>query len=170
MARLGRSFNRFGFHHPYLRSSQRDHARGCYISISAAASKDLNPKYQMSIRDYINIVEAASAPKPFIGTVFHGSPSEFKTFRMDDERGIYFSGDYDYAKGYGDFVYEAKVSLRHPIWYNEQQADSDMEISRPLLISQGYDGRIVAYDNGEMDVIAFYLEQITKGFTKLNSI
>jgi starvation-inducible outer membrane lipoprotein len=36
-----------------------------------------------------------------------------------------------------------------------------MEIEREMLIAEGFDGRLVEYGNGEVDVIAFHLEQVT---------
>ncbi len=44
--------------------------------------------------------------------------------------------------------------------YSEDKANSDMEIDREVVIQSGLDGRIVRYDGGGLDVIAFYPAQI----------
>ena len=97
----------------------------------------------------------------FNGIVFHGSDKIITAFRIDPKRGTYFSGDAEYASDYGSIIYRCRVKLRHPKVVTEDEANGDIEIDRLVLMRDGYDGRIVRYDNGEIDVIAFNSNQIT---------
>jgi hypothetical protein len=110
------------------------------------------------MRQFMTLVE--SVQRGFSGIVFHGSDETFRDFRIDPIRGVYFSGDENYARDYGKFVYRCRVSLDNPRVYSEDDANGDMEIDREALIGQGYDGRLVRYDNGDIDVIAFHRHQI----------
>ena len=74
---------------------------------------------------------------------------------------VYFSGDAAYASDYGPLVFECNVLLERACGYSEEEANGAMEIDRPTLIAQGYDGRIVRYENGDIDVIAFESDQIS---------
>lgn len=112
------------------------------------------------MRNFIDLVESFIL-KPFSAIVFHGSEQRFVQFQMDPERGIYFSGDEAYARSYGPIVYRCRVTISNPRIFDEAEANSDMEIDREALMAQGYDGRIVRYDDGSLDVIAFRLDQIT---------
>jgi len=100
--------------------------------------------------------------KPFDGTVYHGAEEVIESFELrEPDRGMFFSGDAAYASDYGPFVHACHVRLRNAIAYTEEEANVSMEIDRNDLIASGCDGRIVEYDNGEVDVIAFYPEQVT---------
>jgi len=100
--------------------------------------------------------------KPFEGTVYHGSDELIEGFVLTDpDRGIYFSGDVSYARGYGPYVHACHVRLRNALAYTGEEAEGRMELEREVLIAEGYDGRLVEYENGEVDVIAFYTEQVT---------
>jgi len=100
--------------------------------------------------------------KPFERTVYHGSDEPIDEFvLMEPGRGIYFSGDIGYAQGYGPYVHACHVRLRNALAYTGEEAEGRMELERDVLIAQGYDGRLVEYENGEIDVIAFYPEQVT---------
>jgi len=90
--------------------------------------------------------------------VYHGDNRS--KLKMNNERGIYFSTDMEYAKSYGKYLYTCRVVLKNPCINTEEEANGFIEIERPILISNGYDGRVVTYDDGEKDVIAFYLDQI----------
>jgi hypothetical protein len=108
------------------------------------------------MRDLINIVE--NTGQSF--TVFHGGETAFDPTHIDPARGAFFSGDVEYARGYGPVVTKCEVTLSNPLIYSEEDANGEMEIDREVLINQGYDGRVIQYDNGEIDVIAFYPNQI----------
>lgn len=110
------------------------------------------------MRQVMDLFETSQ--KGFEGKVYHGCTGEFSPDHIDPERGCYFSGDYEYARSYGPDVYECDVTLQKPIYFSEEEAQGTMEINRPILMQQGFDGRIVTYDNGEIDVIAFIPEQI----------
>jgi len=100
--------------------------------------------------------------KPFDGTVYHGSDKPIGEFVLTDpDRGIYFSGDAEYAHGYGPYVHACHVRLRNALAYTGEEAEGRMELEREALIAGGYDGRLVEYGNGEIDVIAFHPEQVT---------
>lgn len=113
----------------------------------------------MDMRDIIRIVEGTST-RGFSGVVYHGSDETFPAFDVDPKRGVYFSGDEAYARDYGSIIYTCRVTLEHPRVFTQEEADGNMEIDREVLIADGFDGRIVRYENGDLDVIAFYPEQI----------
>jgi hypothetical protein len=96
----------------------------------------------------------------FSDIVFHGSDEMFENFSIDESHGVFFASDVDYAKEYGNVVYKCVVQLKNPRIYSQLESENDMEIDRMILIDKGYDGRIVMYDNGECDVVAFYEHQI----------
>jgi len=100
--------------------------------------------------------------KPFEGTVYHGAEEAIDAFELrEPDRGMFFSGDAAYASDYGPVVHACHVRLGNAIAYDDEEAYGHMELDRNVLIAQGYDGRLVEYDNGEVDVIAFYPEQVT---------
>lgn len=94
-------------------------------------------------------------------TVFHGAPKPWKgTPRISPSRGLFFTTDKNYAKDYGDVIHEATVKLNRPAVFTEEQAQGNMTIDRNELIRQGYDGRVIKYNNGHFDVIAFHPHQV----------
>lgn len=97
---------------------------------------------------------------PYEGVVHHGGSPDFRSDHIDPERGVYFASDAAYASRFGSHIHRCRVRLSNPIVYDEQGAEGDMEIDRAILIAAGHDGRIVAYDDGELDVIAFHPGQI----------
>ena len=97
---------------------------------------------------------------PYEGIVHHGGPAIFEIDRIDPARGVYFASDESYAKAYGSHVHRCRVRLANPIVYDEAEAEGSMEIDREILLGRGHDGRIVVYDDGELDVVAFHPEQI----------
>lgn len=119
------------------------------------------------MRQFITIVEnMKSTPYSFgerlgecsfDGVVYHCSPERFDQFRLDPERGVYFSNEPD--SDYGEFVYECRVRLNYAI--AELSEDVQSPFKRDYV---DYDGRIVDYSNEadyEMyDVIAFDLKSI----------
>lgn len=103
----------------------------------------------------------ATTGNGFDGIVHHGSDRVFHAFRVDPDRGVFFSGDVEYSRGCGENIYRCRVVLKNPRTFTETESMGDMEIDRNVLIAQGYDGRIVRYDDGAVDVIAFHPGQIT---------
>ncbi|NTF17064.1 hypothetical protein G6L37_01300 [Agrobacterium rubi] len=96
--------------------------------------------------------------------VWRGSESD--SLIMDTDRGLYFSTDRDYAAGYGDIVRHYVVTLENPVVVSEEEALGSIEIDRNVLVSQGYDGRMILYDDGSLDVVVFDLgcvEEIEAG-------
>jgi hypothetical protein len=92
---------------------------------------------------------------------FHGVPTEvFGELNIDPNRGIYFTTDSEYAAQYGEWVYQCRVTLSNPRVYSEEESHGMMEIDRLALIDEGYDGRIIEYDDGQKDIIAFHPHQI----------
>lgn len=91
-------------------------------------------------------------------SVFRGSDHDY--IRMDDDRGVFFSTDEGYAASYGSIVRSYNVILENPLVVTEEESHGTIEIDREVLLSQGYDGRVVAYNDGEMDVVAFRLDQV----------
>lgn len=96
---------------------------------------------------------------PFEAIVYHGGRGRFH--RFDKSRGIFFTNDLEYAREYGK-VQRCRVKLSSPVVYSQKEAESTMEIDRVLLMNQGYDGRIIVYDDydGALDVIAFDANQV----------
>ncbi len=93
--------------------------------------------------------------------VHHGGRhARFRPERFDIDRGIYFATDRGYAGEWGGHVHRCRVRLTNPVVYDEAAANSTMEIDRLILMAKGYDGRIIVYDDGELDVIAFDPQQI----------
>lgn len=101
-----------------------------------------------------------SGDRPFTGTAYHGSRATIDSFRIDPERGAYFASEPAHALDHGPVLHVCVLNLSRPIRYTEAQANADMEIERGALISQGHDGRIVEYDDGTFDYVAFHPEQI----------
>jgi len=100
--------------------------------------------------------------RAFEGIVYHGAAEAIERFELrEPARGIYFSGDPDYARDHGPHVHACRVRLARAAAYGEDEANADMEIDREALIALGYDGRIVEYGTGEIDVIAFHPGQVT---------
>lgn len=90
-------------------------------------------------------------------TAFRGSDHD--EIAMDDERGVFFSTDEDYAASYGSIVRRYTVTLENPLVATEEESHGTIEIDRNVLLAQGYDGRVVAYDDGSLDVVAFDVNQ-----------
>jgi hypothetical protein len=127
-----------------------------------AVTDEAVPFSQATVMEGREIVESAGEQYgSFHGTVYHGSDERFSEFTIEPQRGVFFSGDREYAEGYGHYLYTCRVHLDHPRVFTEYEANTVMEIDRPALISAGYDGRIVRYDDGSLDVVAFYPRQIS---------
>lgn len=97
---------------------------------------------------------------PFHGKAYHGGPRRVAAFRIDPKRGAYFTSDRAYALEHGEVLHVCLLNLERPIWHSEAQANADMEIDREVLIGRGHDGRIIAYDDGSFDYVAFHPTQI----------
>lgn len=90
-------------------------------------------------------------------TAYRGSDHD--QIVMDEDRGVFFSTDESYAASYGAVVRRYAVTLENPIVVTEEEAAGTIEIDRNILIAQGYDGRVIAYDDGTLDVVAFDARQ-----------
>lgn len=90
-------------------------------------------------------------------TAYHGSDHD--DIVMDEDRGVFFSTDEAYAASYGAVVGRYAVTLENPIVVTEEASQGMIEIDRNVLIEQGYDGRVVAYEDGSLDVVAFEVGQ-----------
>ena len=97
--------------------------------------------------------------EPFAMTVFRGADAD--ELHLDPDRGVFFSSDDDYARNYGEVVCEYEISLQNPLVVTEEQSHGNIEIDRNVLLSEGYDGRIIAYEDGNLDVVCFELSQAT---------
>jgi hypothetical protein len=86
--------------------------------------------------------------------------SDHDTIMMDDERGVFLSTDESYAAEYGATVRRYVVTLRNPLVVSETQAMGMIEIDRRAIMARGHDGRVVAYGDGGLDVVAFDLSQL----------
>lgn len=95
----------------------------------------------------------------FSMTVFRGADTA--DLLLDPDRGVFFSSDEEYARNYGEVVCVYEVSLQNPLVVDERQSHGDIEIDRNILIAAGHDGRVVAYDDGNYDVVCFELSQAT---------
>lgn len=113
------------------------------------------------MRQYIRLIEQviAESNTPRIFTAYHGSKTEIDRFDLDEDRGIHFATNMDDASSDGPIIYKCRLHLMNPKIHTETEPNGD--IDRPALIKLGFDGRIIRHDNGGMDVIAFYPEQIT---------
>jgi hypothetical protein len=93
--------------------------------------------------------------------VYHGANKPWNgPPRIAADRGMFFSTDPNYALDYGSTIYKARVTLNNPLAYSELQAQGTMVLDRRKAMALGYDGRVIQYDDGNMDVIAFSPEQI----------
>lgn len=119
-------------------------------------------KYPM--RNFINLLEHISLAdkiETFNGIVYHCSNERFSQFRMEPTRGVYFANEPD--SEYGKFIYRCRVQLTNCAY---SSSGSNFEIDRNILIENGFDGRIVDYEDeineGEVmfDVVAFHPHQI----------
>lgn len=90
-------------------------------------------------------------------TAYRGSDHD--EIVMDGDRGVFFSTDEAYAASYGVIVRRYAVTLDNPLVVTEEEAAGTIEIDRNILIDQGYDGRVIAYDDGSLDVVAFEVGQ-----------
>lgn len=86
-------------------------------------------------------------------TAYRGSDHD--EIVMDEDRGVFFSTDEAYAASYGPVVRRYAVALENPLVVTEDEAVGTIEIDRNILIDQGYDGRVIAYGDGSLDVVAF---------------
>ncbi|WP_315921998.1 hypothetical protein [Mesorhizobium sp. SP-1A] len=96
---------------------------------------------------------------PFSMTAFRGADTA--QLHLDLDRGVFFSSDQDYARNYGEVVCEYEISLQNPLVVTEEQSHGNIEIDRNVLLAAGYDGRIIAYDDGNFDIVCFELSQAT---------
>ena len=94
---------------------------------------------------------------PFSMTAFHGADTA--ELHLDPDRGVFFSSDQDYARNYGEVVCEYEISLQNSLVITEEQSHGNIEIDRNVLLAAGYDGRIIAYDDGNFDIVCFELYQ-----------
>jgi len=107
----------------------------------------------------MKINEIFSHPINIVG--YHGTDADISAFKLKSpKRGIYFTSDQEYASDYGDTIYRCHITLNNPVIYSESESHGDMEIDRDVLISKGYDGRVIVYDDGQKDIIAFYPNQV----------
>lgn len=97
--------------------------------------------------------------QPLQTTVFRGADTA--ELHLDPDRGVFFSSDQDYAWNYGEVVCEYAISMQNPLIVTEEQSHGNIEIDRNVLLAAGYDGRIIAYDDGNFDVVCFELSQAT---------
>lgn len=91
-------------------------------------------------------------------SVYRGS--ETGELHLDDDRGVYFSTDCSYAQQYGPVVGRYLVTLVKPLVVTGEEAEGTIEIDRTTLLARGFDGRVIVYDDGEMDVVAFSLDAV----------
>ena len=92
--------------------------------------------------------------------IFNGCTQEFNPSSMNPDRGLYFSTDMEYSLGYGNCITQCHVTLERPCVFTQTEAEGYMELDRHVLIGMGFDGRVIQYDDGNMDVIAFYPYQV----------
>lgn len=109
------------------------------------------------MRNWIDLVSKDGVS--FDGIVYHCSNEHFDKFRISPNRGIYFANEPD--SEYGKYVYKCRVILKNAMYASSVDT---FEHDRNVLISQGFDGRIVDYkeesDYEMYDVIAFYPDQV----------
>jgi hypothetical protein len=74
---------------------------------------------------------------------------------MDEDRGAFFSTDEAYAASYGAVIRRYTVTLENPLVVSEKEEMGTIEIDRVTLLELGYDGRVIAYGEGSLDVVAF---------------
>jgi hypothetical protein len=89
-------------------------------------------------------------------TAYRGSDHD--EILMDEDRGVYFSTDEAYAAAYGSVVRRYVVTLENPLVVSEGEAAGTIEIDRNILVARGHDGRVIAYDDGSLDVVAFHFD------------
>lgn len=93
--------------------------------------------------------------------LYHGDDKRTPpSITLDPERGLYFTTDTEYAQGYGKYLHKARVTIKSPAVFTEEESQGDMELDRRSLMADGYDSRVVLYDDGNMDVIVFDLSQV----------
>lgn len=97
---------------------------------------------------------------PWSGTVMRGGHAPFDPDMIDPDRGAFFTTDPMYAAAFGDVVHRFAVTLRNPLVHDERGSEGTIEIDRRILISQGWDGRAIVYDDGEWDIVALHPHQI----------
>lgn len=109
------------------------------------------------MRDWIDLVSRDGVP--FDGIVYHCSNERFDEFRVSLNRGIYFANEPDLD--YGKYIYKCHVILKNAMY---ALSVDNFENDRNILISQGFDGRLLDYreesDDEMYDVIAFYPHQV----------
>lgn len=98
---------------------------------------------------------------------YHGSPSKFTTFMLNDSgnypiygKGFYFTNKRSTAKNYSDrngTVYKVYLNIKNP--YHATTKDEGY-LNRDKLISQGYDGVIANIGGDEKYFIVFNSNQI----------
>jgi hypothetical protein len=97
--------------------------------------------------------------QPLTIYVYRGSANG--ELHLDPERGVFFSTEETYAAQYGEVVQSYEVSLSNPLVVTEEESLGFIEIDRSTLLNQGFDGRVVLYADGSMDIIAFHLAQVS---------
>jgi hypothetical protein len=90
-------------------------------------------------------------------TAYRGS--DHGEILMDGDRGVFFSTDEAYAASYGSVVWCYVVTLENPLVVSEEEAAGTIEIDRSILVERGYDGRVIANDDGSLDVVAFHSDR-----------
>jgi len=136
------------------------------VSASSGKSKDheiedcIPRLYPLENDDFerFQIMKIATG-QPLQTIVFRGADSAEP--HLDPDRGVFFSSDQDYARNYGEVVCEYEISLQKPLVVTEEQSHGNIEIDRNILLAAGYDGRIIAYDDGNLDIVCFELSQAT---------
>ena len=97
---------------------------------------------------------------PWKGEVLRGGRETFDPSMIDPDRGAFFTSDPMYAAAFGEVVHRFAVTLANPLVHTEEESERTIEIDRRILISQGWDGRAILYDDGNWDVVAFHAHQI----------
>lgn len=107
-----------------------------------------------------DVAAPPSTGRPWTGEVLRGGREPFDPWRIDEERGAFFTTDPIYAAAFGEHVNRFRISLSNPLVHSEEESQGTIEIDREVLIGMGHDGRAIVYDDGSYDVVAFHAEQI----------
>lgn len=97
--------------------------------------------------------------QPIRQVAYHGADRE--ELLLDEDRGIFFSTEVEYARDYGPVVGRYELTILNPVVVSEHEANGTIEIDRHVLIDQGYDGRAIVYEDGSADIVAFFVGQAT---------
>jgi hypothetical protein len=123
------------------------------------------------MRNFIDIMESITPPKPYTATLYHGTPHEFSEF--DHEKtvssgpfgnGVYLTNDLGLAKEYADggTPMRVKVTLRKPYHIDLSDYAKSSEQRRPFrsaagkqqILDDGYDG-VVVKEGAYIEVVAY---------------